>query len=56
MDETALVSLVKEEIDKVDNPSMANMGQIIGAVKAKAGPAADGATIARLVKEALETK
>lgn len=27
------------------------MGQVIGAVKAKLGPAADGATIARLVKE-----
>lgn len=29
------------------------MGQVIGAVKAKLGPAADGATIARLVKERL---
>lgn len=29
------------------------MGQVIGAVKAKLGNAADGATIARLVKEAL---
>ncbi len=29
------------------------MGQVIGAVKAKTGPAADGALIARLVKERL---
>lgn len=30
-----------------------NMGQIIGAVKQKSGGAADGATVARLVKERL---
>ena len=56
MDEAAIVKLVKEEFAKIDNPTMANMGQIIGAVKSKAGPAADGATIAKLVKKALETK
>jgi uncharacterized protein YqeY len=29
------------------------MGQVIGAVKARLGTSADGATIAKLVKEAL---
>lgn len=32
----------------------ANMGQVIGLSKTEAGPAADGATIARLVKERLD--
>jgi uncharacterized protein YqeY len=32
---------------------MQAMGQIIGAVKAKAGAAAEGAVVARLVKERL---
>lgn len=56
LDESAILALVKDEIGKADNPSAQNMGQIIGAVKARAGTAADGATIARLVKEALGTK
>lgn len=34
-------------------PVMANMGKVIGGVKSKLGSAADGATIARLVKERL---
>lgn len=53
MDEAAISKLVKEEIAKIDSPTMANMGQIIGAVKAKAGATADGGTVARLVKEEL---
>lgn len=56
LDESAILALVKDEIGKADNPSAQNMGQIIGAVKARAGAAADGAIIARLVKEALGTK
>lgn len=56
LDESAILALVKDEISKVENPSMQNMGQIIGAVKASAGASADGAIIARLVKEALGTK
>lgn len=56
LDESAILALVKDEIGKADNPSAQNMGQIIGAVKASAGASADGATIARLVKEALGTK
>lgn len=53
MDETAIEALVKEEIAKIDSPSMADMGKIIGTVKGKAGASADGAIIARLVKENL---
>lgn len=53
MDEGTIIKIIKEEMFKIDKPSAANMGQIIGAVKAISGPAADGATIARLVKEEL---
>ncbi len=53
LDEAAIEGLVREQISKVDNPTMANMGQIIGAVKAKAGPVADGSLIAKLVKDKL---
>lgn len=37
------------------NAGIAQMGQVIGAVKAKVGNAADGATIARIVKETLQS-
>ena len=53
MSETQLVELVKAEIAAATALTMADMGKIIGAVKAKAGASADGATIARLVKESL---
>lgn len=45
--------LVEEEIAKVPEASMQNMGQIIGAVRGRAGGSADGALIAKLVKEKL---
>lgn len=48
-----LSAAINTEISKLDSPSPADMGKIIGAVKAKLGAQADGATIARLVKEAL---
>lgn len=48
-----IAKAVDEEIAKFDSPSIADMGKVIGAVKAKLGPGADGATIARLVKERL---
>ena len=47
-----LAKLVIEEMDNV-GPSM--MGQVIGGVKAKAGTTADGATVARVVKELLQS-
>lgn len=51
LDEAAIAKLVKDEIAKIDSPTMANMGQIIGAVKAKVGAGADGAVIANIVKQ-----
>lgn len=54
LDEAAILALVKDEISKINDPSMQKMGRVIGAVKASAGPAADGATIARLAKQELE--
>lgn len=56
MDEAAIEGAIKEEIAKLENPGPQNMGQVIGAVKAKLGASADGATIARLVKTNLDSK
>ncbi len=53
--EAEVQAAVKEEIAKLDNPSPQNMGQMIGAVRAKLG-AVDGALVAKLVKEALAEK
>ena len=55
MSGTQLAELVKAAVAAVTAPTLADMGKIIGAVKAKAGTGADGATIARLVKQALES-
>lgn len=48
-----LSSLVDDTIKSTSGASMSSMGQIIGAVKQKAGPAADGSQIAELVKQKL---
>jgi uncharacterized protein YqeY len=53
LNESAIAAAVEEEVAAVDNPTPADMGKIIGAVKQKLGASADGATIARLVKERL---
>jgi uncharacterized protein YqeY len=50
LSEEELGKLVDMAVSSLDN---ANMGQIIGQVKAKAGAGADGALIAKLVKERL---
>ncbi len=52
--EADIEAAVKAEIAKLDEPSVKNMGQVIGAVRAKFGAGADGATIAKLVKQYLE--
>jgi len=44
---------VDAEISKLDSPTPADMGKIIGAVRGQLGPAADGGLIAKLVKEKL---
>jgi uncharacterized protein YqeY len=53
MGEAEIAKLVDEETAKIPGASMQNMGQIIGAVRARAGGSADGALIAKLVKEKL---
>jgi uncharacterized protein YqeY len=47
--------LVKETIVSLGASGPQAMGQVIGAVKAKAGNAADGALVAKIVKEQLTT-
>lgn len=53
LSEDELQVMVQEVIAGMGDVSMQQMGQVIGAVKAKAGNAADGAMIARIVKEQL---
>ena len=53
MSEADIRSLVDTIIADMNEPSMQQMGQVIGAVKAKTGNAADGALVARIVKEQL---
>lgn len=51
-----LKPLVAKHIDQLGANSPADMGKVIGAVKREAGTAADGATVASLVREALANK
>ncbi len=55
MSDEELSGLIDEVIAESGASGMQAMGQVIGAVKAKAGTAADGAVIARLVKERLSS-
>ena len=48
-----LGALVEEVIAELGNPGAAAMGQVIGAVMAKAGARADGGTISKVVREKL---
>jgi uncharacterized protein YqeY len=45
--------VVTQEIEAIGAQSQADMGKVIGAVRSKLGAAADGAVIAKLVKEKL---
>lgn len=54
LSESEISAMIDEVIGSMGDVSMQQMGQVIGAVKAKAGPTADGATIAKLVKEKLQ--
>lgn len=56
MDETQIAAAVDEEFTKMQSPTVADMGRIIGTIKAKLGAGADGAAIARLVKKKLNQK
>ena len=54
MSDEELSRLIDKHISALNASAMADMGKVIGAVKAEAGAAADGATVARLVKEKLQ--
>ena len=53
LSEAEIVAIVKDVVAGMDDVSMQKMGQVIGAVKQKVGNAADGALIAKIVKEKL---
>lgn len=55
LSEDEVRALVHEAISNLGAVNMQQMGQVIGAVKAKAGNSADGGVIARIVKETLTT-
>lgn len=55
LSEDEIRTVVTAVIAELDEPSPQMMGQVIGAVKAKTGTAADGATVARIVKELLHS-
>lgn len=52
--EDEIQSVVDTVISELNLEGMQAMGQVIGAVKGRCGMTADGATIARLVKETLQ--
>ena len=53
LDEAAVIALVENKIAELGVSGPQAMGQVIGAVKAQVGNTADGALIARIVKEEL---
>lgn len=53
MSETELAKLIDEVVAQTGAKGIQDMGKVIGAAKARAGNSADGALIARLVKERL---
>lgn len=53
LSEDEIIKLVEKTIDETGVSGPQAMGPVIGQVKKLAGPTADGATIARLVKEKL---
>ena len=55
LSEYEIRDIAKLVIEEMDNVGPSVMGQVIGGVKAKAGNAADGATVARVVKELLHS-
>jgi hypothetical protein cdiviTM7_02614 len=53
LSEAEVMAIVEDVVASMDDVSIQKMGQVIGAVKQKVGNAADGALIARIVKEKL---
>jgi hypothetical protein len=56
MSEAELREIIAVKIAELGASTPQAMGQVIGAVKAQVGNTADGATVARLVKDALNEK
>jgi len=54
LSETEVQQLVDEAVATLQPQGPQDMGKVIGSVKAKAGNRADGATVARLVKDSLQ--
>lgn len=52
--EDEIQTVINEIVAGMGDVDMKAMGQVIGAVKSKCGTAADGATVARLVKTTLQ--
>jgi uncharacterized protein YqeY len=53
LNEDEITSIIEAAIKQLGANGMSDMGKVIGVVKAKVGNTADGATIAKLVKEQL---
>jgi hypothetical protein len=53
LSEAEITEVIKNTITSMNVTNMSGMGQVIGAVKKELGNAADGALIAKLVKDAL---
>lgn len=53
LSEAEIVAIVEDVVASMDDVSMQKMGQVIGVVKQKVGNAADGALVAKIVKEKL---
>ena len=54
LSEEEIQKLVDEAVAEIQPEGMKDMGRVIGAVKAKAGNRADGALVAKLVKDSLQ--
>lgn len=54
LDEAAVRAIVNAVVTELKPEGMKDMGRVIGAVKTKVGNTADGATVAKLVKESLQ--
>jgi uncharacterized protein YqeY len=54
LSETEIQKLVDDAVAELKPEGMKDMGRVIGAVKAKTGNSADGALVAKLVKERLQ--
>ena len=53
LSEAEVMAIFEDVVASMDDVSIQKMGQVIGAVKQKVGNAADGALVAKIVKEKL---